>query len=233
MDCDSIGEMRVLLVEDQEPLAERLRDGLTESGYSVDSAGDGNEAVRLAESNPYDLLLLDVVTPGQDGFAVISHLRSKDILTPAIFITGRDGVEDRVRGLDSGGDDYLIKPFSLSELLARVRAVLRRQRPPTQNIRRVGDLELDLVSRCAQRAGTKIPLTGREFALLDALMAAAPKPVSKGTLMERVWQQQPDARTNVVNVYIKHLRRKIELPGMTPLLRTIRGSGFALQAHLA
>jgi two-component system copper resistance phosphate regulon response regulator CusR len=221
--------MRVLLVEDQKPLAERLGEGLTDNGFAVDAAVDGDEAVRLAESTPYDILLLDVMTPGRDGFAVVRHLRSKEILTPVIFITGRDGVEDRVRGLDAGGDDYLVKPFSISELLARVRAVLRRQRPPTSSIRKVADLELDLVARCVTRAGNRIPLTGREFALLEALMAAAPKPVSKATLMEKVWQQAPDSRTNVVNVYMKHLRRKIDLPGLTPLLKTIRGSGFALR----
>lgn len=221
--------MRVLLVEDQAPLAERLGEGLADNGFAVDSATDGDEAVRLAESNPYDILLLDVMTPGRDGFAVVRHLRSKEILTPVIFITGRDGVEDRVRGLDCGGDDYLVKPFSISELLARVRAVMRRQRPTLQNVRRVADLELDLVARCVTRAGNKIPLTGREFALLEALMAAAPKPVSKATLMEKVWQQRADSHTNVVNVYIKHLRRKIDLPGLTPLLKTFRGSGFALR----
>jgi two-component system copper resistance phosphate regulon response regulator CusR len=226
--------MRVLLVEDQTPLAERLRDGLVDNGFTVDIGADGNEAVRLAETNPYDIMLLDIMTPGRDGFAVVEHLRSHNILTPVMFITGRDGVEDRVRGLDAGGDDYLIKPFSVSEMLARVRALLRRQQMPAKSVRRVADLELDLVSRCALRAGRKIPLTGREFSLLEALMASAPKPVSKASLMEHIWQQQPpDSHTNVVNVYIKHLRRKIDLPGLAPLLRTIRGSGFALQERSA
>jgi DNA-binding response OmpR family regulator len=222
----------VLLVEDQTPLAERLGEGLADNGFSVDAAGDGDEAVRLAESNPYDILLLDVMTPGRDGFAVVQHLRSKDILTPVIFITGRDGVEDRVRGLDAGGDDYLIKPFSMSELTARMRAVLRRQHPAATSVRRVADLELDLVARCVTRAGNRIPLTGREFALLEALMAAAPRAVSKAELMTKVWQQQAESRTNVVNVYMKHLRRKIDLPGLPPLLKTIRGSGFALRELL-
>ena len=232
MACDSQREMRVLLVEDQTPLAERIGEGLADNGFTVDSASDGDEAVRLAETTPYDLLLLDVMTPGRDGFAVVRHLRSKEILTPVIFITGRDGVEDRVRGLDAGGDDYLIKPFSISELTARMRAVLRRQRPAQQSVRRVADLELDLVARCVTRAGNKIPLTGREFALLEALMAAAPKAVSKAELMTKVWQQEVESRTNVVNVYMKHLRRKIDLPGLTPLLKTIRGSGFALRTAL-
>ena len=221
--------MRVLLVEDQMPLAERIGEGLTDNGFAVDSAVNGDDAVRLAETTPYDILLLDVMTPGRDGFAVVRHLRSKDILTPVIFITGRDGVEDRVRGLDMGGDDYLVKPFSISELAARMRAVLRRQRPAASGVRRVADLELDLMARCVTRAGNKIPLTGREFALLEALMAAAPNPVTKAALMLKVWQQNPGSHTNVVNVYMKHLRRKIDLPGLTPLLKTIRGSGFALR----
>lgn len=232
MVCVRKCQMRVLLVEDQMPLAERLRDGLVDNGFTVDIAGDGDQAVRLAEANSYNVMLLDIMTPGRDGFAVVEYLRSHDILTPVMFITGRDGIEDRVRGLDAGGDDYLTKPFSISEMLARVRALLRRQRMPARNVRRVADLELDLVSRCAQRGGRKIPLTGREFALLDALMASAPKPVSKATLMEHIWQQQPNPHTNVVNVYIKHLRRKIDQPGFVPLLRTIRGAGFALQERL-
>ena len=231
MACVCLSVMRLLLVEDQMPLVERLCGELADNGYTVDTASDGNEALRLAECTPYDVLLLDVMTPGQDGFAVVRHLRSKDILTPVIFITGRDGVEDRVQGLDAGGDDYIIKPFSVSELLARVRAVLRRQRTASPAVLRVADLELDIHARCASRAGRKIPLTGREFALLEILMASAPEPVSKAAIMEHVWGQQPDSRTNVVNVYVKHLRRKIDLPGLLPLLRTVRGAGFLLQGN--
>jgi two-component system, OmpR family, copper resistance phosphate regulon response regulator CusR len=221
--------MRVLLVEDQAPLAERLGQGLTADGYSVEIAGDGNEALRLAEGNGYDILLLDVMTPGRDGFEVVQKLREKKILTPVIFITGRDGVEDRVRGLDAGGDDYLIKPFSIAELLARVRALLRRQRTAAPAVLRVADLELDLGSRYASRAGNKIKLTGREFSLLEILMSSAPKPVSKAAIMEQVWHQPADTRTNAVNVYIKHLRRKIDLPGLSPLLQTVRGTGFTVR----
>jgi two-component system, OmpR family, copper resistance phosphate regulon response regulator CusR len=233
MVCVNSTVMRVLLAEDQTPLAERLRDGMVANGFTVDIAADGDTAVHLAENNTYDVMLLDVMTPGRDGFAVVEYLRNHNILTPVMFITGRDGVEDRVRGLDAGGDDYLVKPFSISEMLARVRALLRRQRMPARSVRRVADLELDLVSRCAQRGGRKIPLTGREFALLDVLMASAPKPVSKATLMEHIWQQQADSHTNVVNVYIRHLRRKIDQPGLSPLLRTVRGAGFALQERAA
>lgn len=229
MVCVIWSVMRVLLAEDQTPLAERLRDGLVDNGFAVDIAADGDQAVHLANTNTYDVMLLDIMTPGRDGLAVVEHLRKNNILTPVMFITGRDGIEDRVRGLDAGGDDYLTKPFSISEMLARVRALLRRHRMPSRSVRRVADLELDLVTRCAERAGRKIPLTGREFALLEALMASSPKPVSKASLMEHIWQQQSDTHTNVVNVYIRHLRRKIDQPGLSPLLRTVRGSGFALQ----
>jgi two-component system copper resistance phosphate regulon response regulator CusR len=225
--------MRVLLVEDQPTLAQHVCEGLVADGYVVDMAADGNEALRLAAASPYDILLLDVMTPGKDGFTVLRELRAQNILTPVIFITGRDQVEDRVAGLDAGGDDYITKPFSLSELLARVRALLRRQRPQAPGVLRVADLELDLISRCVTRAGAKVQLTGREFAVLEILMASAPNPVSKGAIMQHVWQQAADARTNVVNVYMKHLRRKIDRPGLTPLLHTVRGVGFALRnGHL-
>ena len=221
--------MRLLLVEDEAKVAQHLCQGLKAEGYAVDLASDGDEAIWLAENNPYDVLLLDVMMPGKDGFTVVRHLRRKDILVPVIFITARGEVEDRVRGLDAGGDDYLIKPFSLSELLARVRALLRRQRPQSFNVLRVADLELDLVSHCANRAGEKIELTKREFSLLEFLMAATPKPVSKTAIVEHVWDQHFDSETNVVNVYVKHLRRKIDRPGLPALLHTVRGVGFALR----
>jgi two-component system copper resistance phosphate regulon response regulator CusR len=150
-----------------------------------------------------------------------------------IFITARGEVEDRIRGLDAGGDDYLIKPFSLSELLARVRARLRRQQPQPFNTLRVADLELDLLSHNASRGGQRIELTKREFALLEFLMVSAPKPVSKTAIVEHVWDQHFDSETNVVNVYIKHLRRKIDRAGLKPLLHTVRGVGFVVREESA
>jgi two-component system copper resistance phosphate regulon response regulator CusR len=150
-------------------------------------------------------------------------------MTPVIFLTSRSEVEDRVRGLDVGGDDYLTKPFSVSELLARLRALLRRQRPQAQTTLRVADLELDLVTHLARRAGEEITLTPREFALLEFLFNASPRPVSKTAITEHVWDQYFDSNTNVVNVYMKHLRRKIDRPGLSPLLHTVRGVGFALK----
>ena len=221
--------MRILVADDARKVAEHVRQGLVAEGYAVDLAADGEEAQWLAETNPYDALVLDVMMPGKDGFAVVRQLRRKQIATPVIFLTARDEVEDRVRGLDAGGDDYLTKPFSIAELLARLRALLRRQRAQAANSMRVGDLELDLIEHRASRGGQGIELSRREFSLLEFLMSASPKPVSKAAIIEHVWDQRFDSGTNVVNVYVNHLRAKIDRPGRPPLLHTIRGVGFALR----
>ena len=221
--------MRILLAEDEPKVAEHVRLGLRAEGYAVDLASDGQEALWLAEENPYDVLLLDVMMPAQDGFSLVRQLRRKRIYTPVIFLTARADVEDKVRGLDAGADDYLTKPFSIAELLARLRALMRRQRPQPMNVMRVADLELDLVSHEARRAGERIELTRREYALLEFLFSASPKPVSKTAIVEHVWDQHFDSSTNVVNVYIKMLRRKIDRPEWPSLIHTVRGVGFALR----
>lgn len=221
--------MRILIAEDEQKVAEHMAQGLKSEGYAVDVANDGDEAQWLAETNPYDVMVFDVMMPGKDGFTVVRHLRKKNIVTPVIFVTARGEIEDRVRGLDAGADDYLTKPFSLTELLARVRAVLRRQRPTPVNVLRVGDLELDLLSRKARRGGEEIDLTNREYALLEFLMVSSPKAVSKTAIVEHVWDQHFDSQTNVVNVYINYLRKKIDRPALRPLLCTVRGVGFALR----
>lgn len=221
--------MRILVADDDAKAAGLLVQGLRAEGYAVDRAVDGDEAIWLAETNPYDALVLDVMMPAKDGFTVVRHLRKKNILAPVIFVTARGEVEDRVRGLDAGGDDYLAKPFSLAELLARLRAMLRRQRPQAANTLRVADLEMDLLARKVHRAGQEIVLTNREFALLEFLLINSPKPVSKMAIVEHVWDQHFDSQTNVVNVYVNYLRNKIDLPGSKPLLHTVRGVGFALK----
>jgi DNA-binding response OmpR family regulator len=221
--------MRILLAEDEPKVAEHIRLGLTSEGYAVDIACDGDEALWLAGENAYDALLLDINMPCKDGITVVRHLRRKQVMSPVIFLTARDDVDDKIRGLDAGGDDYLTKPFSIAELLARLRAVLRRQRPQAANVLRVADLELDLVAHEARRSGERIELTRREFGLLEFLFSVSPKPVSKTAIVERVWDQHFDSETNVVNVYIKMLRRKIDRPGLPPLIHTIRGVGFALR----
>jgi DNA-binding response OmpR family regulator len=217
--------MRILIAEDEPKVAAHLQLGLEAEGYAVDLAGDGD----VAENHPYDAMVFDVMMPGKDGFTSIRRLRQKGILTPVVFVTARGEVEDRVRGLDAGGDDYMVKPFSLSELVARLRAILRRQRSQPVNLLRVGDLELDLVSRVATRAGEAIELTNREYALLEFLMTSSPRPVSKTAIVEHVWDQHFDSQTNVVNVYMTYLRKKIDRPGLRPLLHTIRGVGFVLK----
>ena len=220
--------MRILVADDDAKAAGLVVQGLKAEGYAVDLARDGDEAVWLAESHPYDVMVFDVMMPGKDGFTAVRHLRRKGVNTPVIFLTARGEVEDRIRGLDAGGDDYLVKPFSLAELQARLRAILRRQRPQLASVLRVGDLELDLLTRKARRAGHVIELTNREFSLLEFLCVNSPKPVSKMAIVEHVWDQHFDSQTNVVNVYINYLRKKIDPPGMKPLLHTVRGVGFAL-----
>ena len=221
--------MRVLLADDEKKVLSHVRQGLTEAGYAVDVAADGDEALWLAETKPFDALVLDVMMPGKDGFTVVRLLRRKGVTTPVIFVTARGEVEDRVRGLDAGGDDYLTKPFSLAELLARLRALLRRQRPEANNLLRYADLELDLASRAVRRGNQPITLTNREFSLLEFLLLSAPKPVSKTAIVEHVWDQRFDSQTNVVNVYVNYLRNKVDLPGLVPLIHTVRGVGFAVR----
>jgi DNA-binding response OmpR family regulator len=225
--------MRILVAEDVAKMAKHIRQGLEAEGYAVDVAADGDEAQWLAETQDYDVLVLDVMLPARDGFTVARQLRRKQCMVPILFLTCRGEIVDRVRGLDAGGDDYLTKPFSMAELLARIRALLRRQRPQLTHVVRVADLELDLLARCVVRAGQSITLTPREFALLEFLMSTSPKPVSKTAIVEHVWDQHFDSDTNVVNVHIKHLREKIDRPGMKPLLHTIRGVGFAVREDTA
>ncbi len=211
-------------------MAEHLVAGLQAHGYAVDVAHDGDEALWLAGESRYDALLMDVMLPVKDGITVVRQLRRQGNQTPVLFLTGRIDVEDRVRGLDAGGDDYLPKPFHLEELLARLRAILRRQRSDTSLLLRVADLELDLISHVARRAGQEILLTPREFALLELLMTNSPRAVNRTSIIEKVWDQHFDSRTNVLNVYMNKLRKKIDLPGTAPLLQTVRGTGFALGA---
>lgn len=221
--------MRILVAEDEAKVAAHLRNGLREAGYAVDVATDGPEALWLAENHPYDAIVCDVMMPGLDGVSVVRKLRRKGSRVPVIFLTARHDLADRVAGLDAGADDYLAKPFSMLELLARLRALLRRQRPESVDRLRVADLELDLIARTVRRAGGEIALTNREFAVLEFLMTSSPKPVSKTAIIEHVWDQHFDAGTNVVNVYVNYLRTKIDRPGLAPLIQTIRGVGFALR----
>jgi DNA-binding response OmpR family regulator len=221
--------MRILVAEDDSKLRSHLKRALTEVGYAVDDTADGEEALWLLREHAYDAAILDITMPGRDGVSVTRQLRAAGQTVPVLLATARGEVRDRVGGLDAGADDYLVKPFSVEELLARLRAVLRRRRPELSDTVRVADLELDLRVRTASRAGREILLTNREFSLLAALAEASPRPVPKTMLVERVWDQHFDSGTNVLNVYINYLRKKIDLPGMRPLLHTLRGVGFALR----
>lgn len=221
--------MRVLVAEDDRKLLVHLAKALRAAGYTVDETGDGEEALWLLGEHAYDAAVLDISLPGRDGVTVTRTARQRGCTTPILLATARGELRDKVGGLDAGADDYLVKPFSTEEMLARLRALIRRRRPDMSMLLRVGDLEIDLRSRTVRRGQQTISLTNREFALLEILAESSPRPVSKTTLVERVWDQHFDSGTNVLNVYINYLRKKIELPGLSPLLHTVRGVGYALK----
>lgn len=220
--------MKLLLAEDDSKLLRHLAAGLRGAGHVVDCAEDGSEARWAVENGCYEALVLDIMMPQMDGVTLVRGLRRRGITAPIIFITARGEVRDRVAGLDAGADDYLVKPFSLDELLARLRALTRRNRGEISQVLRVADLELDLMARAVRRGTDTIELTNREFSLLELLAQSSPRTVSKSAIVERVWDQHFDGGTNVVNVYINYLRSKIDQHGQPSLIRTVRGIGFAL-----
>jgi len=222
--------VKILLAEDDGKMLRHLAAGLREAGHTVDCAQDGVEARWAVENGAFDMLVLDIMMPQLDGVTLVRGLRRRGLAMPILFITARGEVRDRVAGLDAGADDYLVKPFSLDELLARVRALGRRQRGELNHLLRVGDLEMDLVSHTVKRGARMIEMTNREFALLEFLAQASPKTVAKTAIVEHVWDQHFDGGTNIVNVYINYLRAKLDAPGEPSLIRTVRGVGFALVA---
>ena len=221
--------MRILLAEDDARLRRHLAAALREGGHEVEETGDGAAALDRLNKQPHDAAVLDISMPGMDGVSVIRKARENGCRALMLLSTARGEVRDKVAGLDAGADDYLVKPYSTEELLARLRAAERRVKPESPNLLRVADLEIDLLTRTARRGDTQIILTNREFSLLETLANASPRPVSKATLVERGWDQYFDPGSNVVNVYVNYLRRKIDLPGFTPLIHTMRGTGFALR----
>lgn len=224
--------MRILVIEDEQRLADYLRKGLSESGYVVDLAHDGIDGLHLAVEGTYDLVILDVMLPGKDGFEVLKALRASRKV-PVLMLTARDAVEDRVRGLTEGADDYLVKPFSFSELVARVQALLRRgggERDLQSAITvRMADLEVDLARRRATRAGKRLDLTPKEFNLLVLLMRRRGEVLSRTVLAEQVWDINFDSDTNVVEVAVRRLRSKLDEPFEVKLLHTVRGMGYVLE----
>ncbi|MEJ7653038.1 MAG: two-component system response regulator RppA [Chloroflexia bacterium] len=225
--------MRILLVEDEHRLSSVVRRGLEEESYAVDVAYDGREGLAMAESEEYDLLVLDVMLPGLNGLEITRRLRRRRVSTPILMLTARDAVDDRVAGLDSGADDYLVKPFAFRELLARVRALLRRGDLTKDPVIRVADLELDTVTHNARRSGVEIELTSREFALLEFLMRNPDHVLSRTQIAEHVWNYDFTALSNVVDVYIRNLRRKMDDAYEPKLIQTVRGSGYRLRAPRA
>ena len=222
--------MRLLVAEDDRKVASFIRQGLEEEGYAVEVARDGGAALdRVLAGPPFDLAILDVMLPRRDGFAVLRAMREQRIDTPVLFLTARDAVTDRVTGLDLGADDYLTKPFAFDELLARVRALLRRADGRRRPVLQVADLALDPASRDVTRGGRRITLTVREYALLEYLMRNAGRVLTRPLLAEHVWGLDFDPETNVVDVYVGYLRRKIDGPGEPRLLHTIRGAGYTLR----
>jgi two-component system OmpR family response regulator len=221
--------MRLLVVEDDAKLVRALERGFQREGYAVDLARTGHEALTQASEHDYDAVVLDVMLPGADGFSVCRELRRRERWVPVLMLTARDLVTDRIRGLDAGADDYLVKPFDFGELLARVRALIRRgpsERPP---VLQVGDLRVDPATHVVTRAGREVELTVREFAVLHFLAQRAGEVVSREQLLEHVWEEGEDGSTNVVDVYIGYLRKKLEQPFRRPLIRTVRGVGFRLE----
>jgi len=220
--------MRILVVEDDAPLAEFLHERLQQEQFAVQVVTDGREAEKMASDQPYDLVLLDLNLSGVGGLDVLRGIRLKKPDLPVMMVAGTSQVEERVRGLDAGADDYLAKPFAFAELAARIRAILRRGTRPARAILRIDDLELDRVSHSVSRCNHSIELSPKEFSLLEFLMRNEGQPVSRSTIVEQVWKLSPDTMTNVVDVYINYLRRKVDMGYHRPLIRTIRGVGYQI-----
>lgn len=220
--------MHILLVEDDVPLAGFVRKGLESENYTVDTAADGEQARILATQNDYDLIVMDLNLPKLDGISLLKQIRPQNCTVPVLVLTGKSSVEDRVLSLDSGADDCLVKPFSFSELSARVRALLRRGRPTTNAILKVADLHLDRIERKVVRNGRHIDLTSKEFALLEFLMRNAGQSITRAMIIEHVWNLSYETATNVVDVYINYLRKKVDEGFPHKLIRTVRGVGYEI-----
>jgi DNA-binding response OmpR family regulator len=221
--------MRILVVEDDRKIAGFIERGLKEERYIVDVARNGEQAIVLAQSLNFDLILLDIILPDIDGVEVCRELRKTKSTVPIFMITAKDLVSDKVKGLDAGADDYLTKPFAFEELLARIRALLRRKNGRSENILTIGDLELDQIAHRVSRAGKEIELTGKEYALLEYLMLNADRIVTRTMISEHVWHENFDTFTNVIDVYIGYLRKKIDRGWDKKLIQTIRGMGYRMR----
>jgi DNA-binding response OmpR family regulator len=228
--AETLWTVKVLLVEDDERTAQFITSGLREAGFTVERAADGRAGLRRALAEPFDVAVVDLMLPGLDGLSLIGELRRRRLTMPILILSAKASVDDRVRGLELGGDDYLVKPFAFSELLARVQALLRRASATAEpTTLTVGELVVDLLRRRAVRSGIEIELQPREFALLEYLMRHAGRVVSKTMIMEHVWEYNFDPQTNVVEARVCRLREKLDRPFARPLIRTIRGVGYVLE----
>lgn len=221
--------MRILLVEDEKDLAMIVKQGLEEEGYVVDVAHDGEEGLYMAENYPVDAVILDIMLPLMDGLAVLSNMRKEGIATPVILLTARDALLDKIKGLDTGADDYLTKPFVFEELLARVRSLLRRKATVKEAVIRIADLEINTASHEVKRGGKSISLSAREYALLEYLAYKKNTVVSRTDIVEHIYHEDTDMDSNVVDVYINYLRNKIDKDFKVKLIQTIRGAGYMLK----
>ncbi|MCD8513534.1 MAG: heavy metal response regulator transcription factor [Nitrincola sp.] len=221
--------MKILIVEDEHKTGDYLCQGLTEAGFVVDLARDGIDGMHLALTGDYDLLVLDVMLPGIDGWGILQAVRRAEQQMPVLFLSARDGVEDRVHGLELGADDYLIKPFAFSELLARIRSLSRRGKNKTIENLHIADLELDLVKRRVIRSGHRIDLTAKEFSLLELLLRRRGEVLSRSLIASQVWDMNFDSDTNVIDVAVRRLRAKVDEPFDPKLIRTVRGMGYVIE----
>ena len=221
--------MRILIVEDEKKVAAFIKKGLEEETYAVDIATDGEEGFHLGEQNQYDLIILDLMLPKINGLDILSRLRSQKIDTPILLLTAKDSVEDKVEGLNQGADDYLTKPFAFSELLARIRVLLRRGKAESKTILEIADLTLNLVSHKVSRGNEEIELTGKEYSLLEYFMRNQEKVLTRTMIAEHVWDYNFDTFTNVIDVYVNHLRKKIDKNFSNKLLHTLRGVGYVMK----
>ena len=226
--------MKILIVEDEPKMGDYLKQGLTEAGFVADLARDGWDGLEMAKAGPCDLLILDVMLPGLDGWQVLEGVRRAGLDTPVLFLTARDAVEDRVKGLELGADDYLAKPFAFAELLARVRTLLRRGRAGLEaTVLGIADLELDLLRRRVSRAGRKIDLTAKEFALLELFLRRQGEVLPRSLIASQVWDMNFDSDTNVIDVAVRRLRGKIDADFEPKLIHTVRGMGYVLEIEAA